>query len=64
MAYAPQSQDWPPKASDDWLDLEYSGCFYCERPWDHNIITADATIYLCVDCYERRYGSKDGPKPE
>jgi hypothetical protein len=69
MAQAPQAQNWPPKDGDNWLDLEYSGCFYCDRPWDHEIMMADGATYLCLDCYERRYGRgatehERGQRPE
>ncbi len=58
MAKAFQGQEWPPHNPASWEELEYSGCFYCDRPWDHAIQTADSSILLCLDCYERRYGER------
>ncbi len=61
----PQTQEeWPPKDGESWLDLEYSGCFYCDRPWDHAISAADSAIYLCLNCYERRYGQRTVAQPD
>ncbi len=53
----PLRQEGSPEGSEKWRDLEYSGCFYCDKPWDHYVNSADGTIYMCLDCYERRYGS-------
>ncbi len=56
MATASWTQEWPPQDGESWEDLEYSGCFFCDRPWDHPINPADVSVYLCLDCYEKRYG--------
>jgi hypothetical protein len=57
---ASDAQQEPPVALHnlgDWQELEYAGCFYCDRPWDHPVNFADGTLYLCLDCYERRFGN-------
>ena len=63
----PQQPERPQEGIESWRELEYSGCLYCDKPWDHHINTADGSIFMCLDCYERRFGgnastSGDGSK--
>ncbi len=60
----PLRQEGSPAGGENWRDLEYSGCFYCDKPWDHELNTADGTIYLCLDCYERRYAAEGNGEQE
>jgi hypothetical protein len=63
MADAQENSHVSPEDQEKWQELEYSGCFYCDKPWDHHVNAADGTIYLCIDCYERRYAGADTIDP-